>query len=58
MGPAAIDMYVPALPEIARDLDVAKASTQLTLTTFLIGLGAGQLVSGPLSDVFGDGARC
>jgi DHA1 family bicyclomycin/chloramphenicol resistance-like MFS transporter len=53
MGPAAIDMYVPALPQIAADLDVSVASTQLTLTTFLIGLGIGQLVSGPLSDVFG-----
>jgi DHA1 family bicyclomycin/chloramphenicol resistance-like MFS transporter len=53
MGPAAIDMYVPALPGIAADLDVSVASTQLTLTTFLIGLGAGQLVAGPLSDVFG-----
>jgi DHA1 family bicyclomycin/chloramphenicol resistance-like MFS transporter len=53
MGPAAIDMYVPALPRIAADLDVSVASTQLTLTSFLIGLGAGQLVAGPLSDVFG-----
>ncbi len=53
MGPAAIDMYVPALPRIAADLDVSVASTQLTLTTFLIGLGFGQLVAGPLSDVFG-----
>jgi MFS transporter, DHA1 family, multidrug resistance protein len=53
MGPAAIDMYVPALPRIADDLGVGTASTQLTLTTFLVGLGAGQVVSGPLSDVFG-----
>jgi len=53
MGPAAIDMYVPALPLIAADLDVSVASTQLTLTTFLIGLGAGQLIAGPLSDNFG-----
>jgi MFS transporter, DHA1 family, multidrug resistance protein len=53
MGPAAIDMYVPALPRIAADLDVSVASTQLTLTTFLIGLGFGQVVAGRLSDVFG-----
>lgn len=53
MGPVAIDMYVPALPGIARDLDVSTASTQLTLTTFLIGLGVGQVVAGPFSDVFG-----
>jgi MFS transporter, DHA1 family, multidrug resistance protein len=53
MGPAAIDMYVPALPRIAADLGVSVASTQLTLTTFLIGLGFGQVVAGPLSDVLG-----
>jgi DHA1 family bicyclomycin/chloramphenicol resistance-like MFS transporter len=46
-------MYVPALPAIARDLEVSTALTQLTLTTFLIGLAAGQLVSGPLSDALG-----
>jgi DHA1 family bicyclomycin/chloramphenicol resistance-like MFS transporter len=53
MGAAAIDMYVPALPAIATDLGVSTASTQLTVTTFLVGLGVGQVVSGPFTDVFG-----
>jgi DHA1 family bicyclomycin/chloramphenicol resistance-like MFS transporter len=53
MGPAALDMYFPALPGVARDLNVSASAAQLTLTTFLIGLGAGQMVAGPVSDVLG-----
>src|SRR4051812_28301056 len=53
MGPAAMDMYFPALPSMARSLDVHAAELQLTLTTFLAGLALGQVVAGPLSDVYG-----
>jgi DHA1 family bicyclomycin/chloramphenicol resistance-like MFS transporter len=53
MGPAAMDMYFPALPSMARSLDVNAAALQLTLTTFLVGLALGQVVAGPLSDVYG-----
>jgi DHA1 family bicyclomycin/chloramphenicol resistance-like MFS transporter len=53
MGPAAMDMYFPALPSMARSFDVRASALQLTLTTFLVGLALGQLVAGPLSDVFG-----
>jgi DHA1 family bicyclomycin/chloramphenicol resistance-like MFS transporter len=53
MGPAAMDMYFPALPSMARSFDVPSSALQLTLTTFLVGLALGQLVAGPLSDVFG-----
>ena len=53
LGPLTIDMYLPAFPELARDLDASAASVQLTLTGMLGGLAVGQLVIGPLSDAFG-----
>ena len=53
IGPFAIDMYLPALPMIGSGLDADIGSVQLTLTAFLVALGAGQLVFGPLSDMFG-----
>lgn len=53
LGPLTIDMYLPAFPELARDLEASAASVQLTLTGMLGGLAAGQLVIGPLSDAFG-----
>ncbi len=53
VGPFAIDMYLASLPQIARELDAAPATVQLTLTAFLLGLGVGQLLLGPLSDMWG-----
>jgi DHA1 family bicyclomycin/chloramphenicol resistance-like MFS transporter len=47
------DFYVPALPDIAAEFDVPAAAAQFTLTTYFIGLAAGQLLWGPLSDRFG-----
>jgi MFS transporter, DHA1 family, multidrug resistance protein len=52
-GPLSIDMYLPALPAIARDLTASESLIQLTLTACLIGLALGQLVAGPLSDTLG-----
>ncbi|MBR0706994.1 multidrug effflux MFS transporter [Bradyrhizobium liaoningense] len=53
VAPLATDMYLPAFPEMARDLGTGAAAIQVTLTSFLLGLAAGQLVIGPLSDRFG-----
>ena len=52
-GPLSIDMYLPAMPQMAGDLHAADATVQLTLTSFIIGLAVGQLVVGPLSDSLG-----
>jgi DHA1 family bicyclomycin/chloramphenicol resistance-like MFS transporter len=52
-GPLSIDMYLPALPALARDFHTSPALAQLSLTFFLLGLSSGQLVAGPLSDVLG-----
>src|SRR4051812_39856735 len=52
-GPLSLDMYLPALPALARDFGVPDAGVQLTLTSCLIGLAVGQLIAGPLSDRWG-----
>ncbi len=52
-GSLSLDMYLPALPNIARDLMSTAAQVQLTLTACLLGLGLGQLLSGPASDAWG-----
>ena len=53
IGPLTIDMYLPALPTITRELETTSAAVQLTLTGTLVGLAVGQLVIGPLSDAIG-----
>lgn len=53
VGPLTIDMYLPALPTIANELQTTEAAVQLTLTGTLVGLALGQLVIGPLSDALG-----
>lgn len=52
-GPISLDLYLPSLPELATDLGAPTSSAQLTITACLLGLAAGQLVAGPLSDQFG-----
>jgi DHA1 family bicyclomycin/chloramphenicol resistance-like MFS transporter len=47
------DLYVPALPVLAQALGAHADAAQFTLTTYFIGLAAGQLLWGPLSDRFG-----
>ena len=53
IGPFAIDMYLPALPAIGRALGADPHAMQVSLMAFFIAVGAGQLVAGPLSDMFG-----
>jgi DHA1 family bicyclomycin/chloramphenicol resistance-like MFS transporter len=53
VGPFAIDMYLPALPSIARSLGAGAGAVQMTLMAFLVTMGLGQLVNGPLADVLG-----
>jgi DHA1 family bicyclomycin/chloramphenicol resistance-like MFS transporter len=52
-GTLAMHMLVPALPAVARDLDTTPFAAQLTLSVYLIGIAAGPLIYGPLSDRFG-----
>ena len=52
-GPFAIDMYLPAFPAIAADLNTTPSLVQLTLSTFMVGMALGQLFVGALSDTRG-----
>lgn len=47
------DIYLPSLPDVARDLNTTQTAVQLTMTGVLVGGAVGQLVVGPLSDRFG-----
>ena len=49
----ATDLYLPAIPYIIADLGATESQGQLTLSVFMVGLAAGQLIFGPLSDQFG-----
>ncbi|WP_374942952.1 multidrug effflux MFS transporter [Sphingomonas sp.] len=49
-----VDLMLPALPAIGRDLGVADANArQWIVTAYLFGFGLGQLVYGPLADRYG-----
>lgn len=52
-GPFVVDLYLPALPQLAEFFNTSASMTQLTLTTAMFGLAAGQLLLGPISDKFG-----
>lgn len=53
LGPFSIDMYLPGFPAIARDLNTTVLRVSLSLSSYFIGLSAGQLLYGPLLDRFG-----
>jgi DHA1 family bicyclomycin/chloramphenicol resistance-like MFS transporter len=52
-GPLSMDMYLPGLPAMSADLDAPDWSTQATISVCMIGLAAGQLIAGPISDARG-----
>jgi DHA1 family bicyclomycin/chloramphenicol resistance-like MFS transporter len=52
-GPLSLDLYLPALPQLADDLGASASAAQLSITACLVGLAVGQLVAGPLSDRLG-----
>lgn len=52
-GPFVTDMYLPSLPSMAEYFKATSSQVQLGLTTSMIGLAAGQVLFGPLSDRYG-----
>jgi DHA1 family bicyclomycin/chloramphenicol resistance-like MFS transporter len=52
-GPLSLDLYLPALPRVARALHATDGVTQLSISACLVGLAIGQLAFGPVSDRFG-----
>ena len=53
VGPFAIDMYLPAMPEIAADLGTNEAAVQATISAYFLAFGLAQLIYGPLADAVG-----
>ncbi|ATD38103.1 multidrug effflux MFS transporter [Aeromonas salmonicida] len=52
-SPLAIDIYLPAIPQMAEQLDAEVTLMQGTITWFLFSMGLGQLLVGPLADRYG-----
>ncbi|MGE0256399.1 MAG: multidrug effflux MFS transporter [Alphaproteobacteria bacterium] len=52
-APMTIDMYLPALPTMAIDLGSDAETLRQTLSVYILGFGAAQIVYGPLSDAVG-----
>lgn len=53
VGPVSTDIYLPALPEMERQLHSAPGSGSITMAAWVIGLAIGQITIGPVSDRFG-----
>jgi DHA1 family bicyclomycin/chloramphenicol resistance-like MFS transporter len=53
LGPLSTDMYLASLPDIGRGLGAPIAQVQLTLSSYLIGFAIGQILYGPVSDLYG-----
>ena len=52
-SPLAIDIFLPALPAMAADFAVPMNEMQWSITIFILSMGFGQLISGPLADRYG-----
>lgn len=53
LAPLAIDMYLPALPQMQTDFAVSSTQVQITLAAFLAGFALGPALYGPISDGWG-----
>ncbi len=53
VGPFAIDMYLPAMPEIGQSLGASVPAMQGTITSYFLAFGLAQLVYGPWADQAG-----
>jgi MFS transporter, DHA1 family, multidrug resistance protein len=51
--PFSIDMYLPAFPQIAQDLQTNVGKVALSVSTYFLGFAIGQILYGPLLDRFG-----
>jgi len=52
-APISTDLYLASFPEMTRSLHTDASMVQLTLTAFLVGIGAGQVLWGPITDHLG-----
>jgi len=52
-GWVSVNIYLPVLPDLEKVFEIGRSTASLTVTIFLIGFSATQLIWGPLSDRFG-----
>ncbi len=52
-GTLGMHIFAPTLSRVARDLNASVSAVELTISLYILGLGFGQLIYGPLSDRFG-----
>jgi len=53
LSPMGIDLYLPAIPAIAQGLNSSDETIQTSISLFILVMGLGQLIAGPLVDRFG-----
>ncbi len=53
VGPLTTDMYLPSMPNIARQFHSSAEQVQLTVSAYLAGFAVGQMCYGPLADRHG-----
>ena len=53
IGPMALNIFMPSMPGLQQEFGISYGAVQLTLTLYLVGMAACQLIYGPLSDRFG-----
>ncbi len=53
LAPLGIDLYLPTLPDIAAGLATPVTTIQTTIPLFLLVMGLGQIIAGPLVDNLG-----
>ena len=53
LQPVMTDLYLPALPLLARELAAPMSATQLTMSALILAFGLSQLIWGPVADRFG-----
>ena len=52
-APMCTDMYLPALPSVMVDFNTSTSLVQISLASSFLGLATGQILIGPISDVYG-----
>ena len=53
ISPFALNVFNPAMPDVAIDFDASISTVQLTISLYLFALGIAQLLCGALADSFG-----
>jgi MFS transporter, DHA1 family, multidrug resistance protein len=53
VGPLSMSLYTPAMPRLIDALHTTEGAIRATITVYLFGFAAAQLICGPLSDRFG-----